>query len=315
METNNFFSIVLTQLMSFVVYALIGVYAIKRNVISKDGLSVLSSFIIKIALPIMIFANTINGATREQFWQSLPVLGVSVLMFGLLYVLGLGLSYFVKLDYNEKHVYRACCMFGNVGFMGIPLLLSVLPERGMLYMSLFTIIDQLCLWTVGLTLCTPEYSTSKLSVKEKLLKMLNPPTIAILLATAMVLLEMKLPVFLNGALMKVGNATPPLALAYLGGMFALMNFKENIGRVEIYIAVVAKMIFFPICFYNLLKIIPGLNSEIILTLTLLSAVPSMSSIPMVAQSQGSAGEYAAGMVFVTALCFLATLPLVCLFIG
>lgn len=314
MEASKLISIVSLQLMSFVVYALIGVYAIKRKVINKDGLGVLSAFIIRIALPIMIFTNTINGATREQFFKSLPVLGVSALMFFSLFVLGNILSRFFTLDYNRKHVYRACVMFGNVGFMGIPLLIALLPERGMLYMALFTIIDQLCLWTIGLSLCTPETATSNMTTRDKLMKLLNPPNVAIIFATILVLLEVKLPPFLNTALMKVGNSTPPLALAYLGGLFALMNIKEHLGRVEVYAAVIVKMIAFPILFNHLLHMIPGLHPEIILTLTILSAVPSMSSIPMVAQSQGSAGEYAAGMVFVTALCFLGTLPLVCLFI-
>lgn len=314
MEASKLISIVSLQLLSFVVYALIGVYAIKRKIINKDGLGVLSAFIIRIALPIMIFTNTINGATREEFFKSLPVLGISILMFFSLFILGSLLSKGFNLNYNEKHVYRACVMFGNVGFMGIPLLIALLPERGMLYMSLFTIIDQLCLWTIGLSLCTPEKSTSTMTAREKFMKLLNPPNVAIILATILVLLEVKLPPFLNTALMKVGNSAPPLALAYLGGIFALMNIKEHLCRVEIYVASAVKMIAFPILLNYLLHLIPGLNSEIILTLTILSAVPSMSSIPMVAQSQGSAGEYAAGMVFVTSLCFLGTLPLVCMFI-
>ena len=313
MSTTNYFSIVLLQIMTFVVYALIGVYAVKKQIISKDGLGVLSAFIIKIALPVMIFIYTVNGTTKENFIASLPVLGVGALMFGALLAVGTLISNFFSYGPNEKSVFRACHMFGNVGFMGIPILLAIMPERGMLYMSLFTVIDQLCLWTIGLNLCMPENATNSMSLSDKLKKMINPATIAIVSAVVLIFLGVKLPTFLNTALLKVGNSATPLALAYLGGIFALMDISKYVKRVEIYLVVLTKMLLFPIAFYNLLKLIPGLNPEIVLTVSILSAMPTMSSIPMIAQSQGSAGEYAAGMVFITTLFFIITLPTVCLF--
>lgn len=44
-------------------------------------------------------------------------------------------------------------------------------------------------------------------------------------------------------------------------------------------------------------------------MTLLSAMPSMSSIVMMAKASGSEGEYAVGSIFVTTICSLGTLPL------
>ena len=46
-------------------------------------------------------------------------------------------------------------IYGNVGFLGIPLLSAAFPERGGLYIALFSIIDQLVLWTYGMYLTTP----------------------------------------------------------------------------------------------------------------------------------------------------------------
>jgi len=46
----------------------------------------------------------------------------------------------------------ASSLFGNVGFIGIPIISSLFPQKGMLYIALFTIVDQLLLWTLGLSL-------------------------------------------------------------------------------------------------------------------------------------------------------------------
>ena len=41
-------------------------------------------------------------------------------------------------------------------------------------------------------------------------------------------------------------------------------------------------------------------------------IPSMASIAMIAETQHSDGDYAAGMIFITTLFSIVTLPLVCL---
>ena len=61
----EYFLIVLEQICIFVIYALIGVIAVKSKVLDKKGLDVLSRYITKIGLPFLIFTNTINGADRQ----------------------------------------------------------------------------------------------------------------------------------------------------------------------------------------------------------------------------------------------------------
>lgn len=73
-------------------------------------------------------------------------------------------------------------VFGNVGFMGIPIITSIYPEKGMLYISVFTVIDQLMLWTLGVKLTSP---AEKESGKFNPRKLINPVTVAIILAHAL----------------------------------------------------------------------------------------------------------------------------------
>ena len=70
----NYFSIVLEQVEIFVVYLLIGIIAVKTNVLNREKLGALSSCVTKILLPLLIFSNAINGATKEQFLSSTVIL-------------------------------------------------------------------------------------------------------------------------------------------------------------------------------------------------------------------------------------------------
>ena len=308
----TYFYIVIQQIGVFVIYALIGVLALKLKVVSQEGLEWISRLVIKILLPLMIFTNTINGATREDFLASLPLLYATAIMYFLVFFLTKGLTRLAGLKGNEKNSYHACSMFGNIGFMGIPLISALIPEKGMLYVALFTVVDQLVLWTVGLTLCFPVEGGKKLSPKETALKMINPNTVGILLAMFFVLTGLKLPTVINTALTKTGAAATPLAMIYLGGLFCSVNFKESLLRKEFYLTILVKMIAFPVLFYRLIAYLPGMNSDMCLVMAVVTAVPTMTSIPMLIKAQHSAGEYAAGMVFVTTVCSIISIPIVCL---
>ena len=70
----NYFSIVLEQVEIFVVYLLIGIIAVKTNVLNREKLGALSSCVTKILLPLLIFSNAINGATKEHFLSTTVIL-------------------------------------------------------------------------------------------------------------------------------------------------------------------------------------------------------------------------------------------------
>lgn len=60
-----------------------------------------------------------------------------------------------KLQESRVGIYRAMLLFGNIGFIGLPMISSVFPENGILYASVFMLIDQFMLWTLGVKLTSP----------------------------------------------------------------------------------------------------------------------------------------------------------------
>lgn len=194
--------------------------------------------------------------------------------------------------------------FGNIGFMGIPIVTSIFPERGMLYISVFTMIDQLMLWTVGVRL-TSKAEHSSFDFK----KLINPVTVAIVLALIFILTGISLPEILNTAFSKIGATATPLAMIYLGGVFACMDVRKYICKLDYYGIVAIKMLIFPVLFYLLLGLLP-ISAEIRMTMTLTSAMPVMSSVVMMANAYGTDGDYAMGGILVTTVCSIVTLPLV-----
>ena len=308
----NYFSIVLEQIEIFVVYMLIGIFAVKMHFLDREKLGVLSGCITKILLPLLIFTNTINGTTREQFLSSVVIILLAAVLYLTLYVVSAILAKLFKIDCKHESLYRACTMFGNCGFMGIPIITSLYPEQGGLYIAMYTVIDQLALWTVGTDLTSPVDNTNKLSTSQRFRKMINPATIAILAGVFVVLTGVKLPSIIVTALAKTGAAASPLAMVYLGGVFCYIKIIDYLKLKEVYVTIVVKMLLLPILVYSILSHIPAVNQNIAVTIGILCALPTMSSVAMMAESQHSDSDYATGFIFVTTLISIITLPVVCL---
>ena len=209
---------------------------------------------------------------------------------------------------DRAGIYQAMSMFGNVGFMGIPIITSIFPKNGILYISVFTIIDQFMLWTLGVKFTTPQ-GEGKFNPK----KLVNPATVALLLAVFLVLTEIKEPRILDMGLQKIVGTASPLAMIYVGGIFASIHIGKHLKEFALYGIVLTKMILAPILLFVLLGFL-SVSSEIQLTMALIAGMPVMTSVVMMANTSGSDGDYAMGGVFITTICSIITLPFICWFL-
>lgn len=196
-------------------------------------------------------------------------------------------------------------LFGNVGFMGIPIITSIFPQNGILYVSVFTVIDQFMLWTMGVKLTTP-CGKGKFDPR----KLVNPATVAIFAALFLVVTGIKIPQLLDTGLQKIGATASPLAMIYVGGVFACIDIRRYIKELSLYGIVLVKMLLIPVIMYGVLNLFP-ISEEIHLTMALIAGMPAMTSVVMMANSAGSDGDYALGGVFVTTICSIVTLPFIC----
>lgn len=299
------FGVLMEQIGLFVIYIIVGAILVKTKVFNETTIETLSRFVLKLALPVMIFSNTVSGVDRSTLFGSASILLIAAVFYLMTFTMGKGLMVLFRQKGNRGQVYRALSMFGNIGFMGIPIVTSIFPENGMLYISIFTIIDQLILWTIGVKLTTPA-GNGKFDPK----KLINPSTVAIILAVIFVVAGIRVPGLVGIALEKIGATATPMAMIYLGAVFACMDIRTYVRYIEFYGIVLFKMILFPVVVYLLLGLFP-VSDEIHLTIALLASMPAMSSIVMMAKASGSEGDYAMGGIFVTTICSIVTIPVVC----
>ena len=309
---EQFFT-VLNQIMIFVILILLGVVAVKRGILDEHSLSNLSKVIMKMALPAYIFINTAEGATRSGLVASLAVIPMAVVLCALLFFLSLGIEHVFHLCGNRSHVFRAIVMFGNVGFMGIPLVVELYPDTALLYVSLFTILDQVLFWTYGVSLLEKvETKKHKKKFTPAVLKnLLSPALLAIVLATVCVLLNVHLPYVISTTLNKLGAASMPLSLLYIGGMLSMTDVRKVLKCGELYAEIFLKMVALPLLFYFSVRHF-GITTDMAGTMAFLAGLPAINMVAMLAKNNGSDGDYAVCAVMMTTLACLVTLPVISL---
>lgn len=299
------FFIILNQLVSFLIMMIIGFLAAKLAITNEVFLDTLSKLIMKIILPILIFTNAVNGTTRSDLFECYPIILLSIGMYVGLILVFLLFAKIIGVNEERNNIYVATMIFGNAGFIGIPLLMAIFPEKGVLYLVLMSIIDQIVLWTYGVYLTDKNKGKQKFTMKG----FINPAVLAVVLSFIFILIGINIPDMILVPLQTVGKSATPLSLIYLGGLFYYCNWKTVLKEKELYGGIVAKMIIFPVAFYYIAMNFCS-NADMVRAMAIISGLPTMTTIAMFAKSKDNHAEYAVGTVLVTTAVCLITLTVV-----
>ena len=295
----------------FLVLICLGIVAVKTGILEERSLGNVSKLVMRMALPAYLFINTAEGATRAGLAQSLLVLPLAGALYVVLFLLSLVMEKGFRLKGNRGRVFRAIAMFGNVGFMGIPLVVELYPDTALLYISLFSILDQVLFWTYGVSMTYPVAEQGAPRQKGSLKSLLSPALIAILAGTVFVLLDLHLPYVFTQALTKLGSASMPLSLLYIGGLLAMTDVRQGLKCKEIYVEIVVKMLLLPLVYFFVMSRL-GVPTDMAGTLTFMAGLPAINMVAMLSKSNGSDGTYAVCAVMLTTVASLVTLPLLSL---
>lgn len=302
------FFIIIRQTFQFCILMLIGIIAVKCKVLDEKGLSYMVKFLMKIAMPLMLFTNMVGSVSQQEVVSSFSIIFIGAVLIVVLFGLGWLIAQAAHLKGNEKSVYKALFCFENIGCIGIPMIMALFPERGAIYISMFTIAHELLLWTLGMKLTTPVGGAGK-SIGKSLLNMVNPALVAILAGFVCVWFGWTLPSVVDSTLTSVGNVTTSLVMVYIGGLFCYSKIGHAFLHVEFYLIVIVKMILIPILVFMLLNHL-SFGRELSMAMAIFASLPCMTSVAMFAKANGSAGEYAVGAVLLTTLAGIGTIPLV-----
>ena len=141
--------------------------------------------------------------------------------------------------------------------------------------------------------------------------LLSPALVAIVAATVLVLLDLHLPKVLVTTLSKLGGASMPLSLLYIGGMLSMTDVRGVLKCRELYAEIGLKMVVLPLGYFVVMGLL-HVPADMAGTITFLTGLPAINMVAMLSKNNGSDGDYAVCAVMLTTMACLVTLPLVSL---
>jgi len=311
--------IIINQITILGILALIG-YITAKLKFFPDGFSLgLNKLVIKVTLPLMIFTSL------SKFDFSIEILKSSffVMIFAytsmfLLLLFGTISAKLMKLESQAYTIHRIHTTFGNIAFLGYPLLDSLFPGgKGLLFAVVYHIVLSSMLWTVGVMLFN---KNRKIKLTESLKHLINPNTIAFALGITAFLIKLELPYILDKTFSGLGGTTIYLSMIYIGMMLSRISIKGTFKEFQIYVLSLNKMLIVPfilLLIINFTESLFGYEMDVIAksVVVLQTAMPCMAMIVIIATEFNSDDELAAKNVFLTTLLSALTLPIVYWFIG
>lgn len=212
-----------------VVLAVPGYLLRKTKLFPDKAASILAVLLLYISQPFLMMSSLFN----KEFRASMLVNFAWVLFFAV--ALQLIVYFAAKLLFcKEKNeaARRACVAssyLGNVGFMGIPVMQMLFPgnDEMVLYTVVYNIAFNAMTWTLGVFAITGDKKRI-----NPLKIVLNPPTIAVIVALPFFFLNVHIPEQVMTPIGYLGNMTLPLSMIILGVRLADMHFVG--GRQKIF---------------------------------------------------------------------------------
>ncbi|GAA6163666.1 AEC family transporter [Pelagimonas sp. KU-00592-HH] len=199
----------------------LGYWAGRTKFFSQEATAYLTKFVFYFALSAMLFRFAANLSLAEVLdW---PLVGAYLLGTLAIYLLATGVAFLRRLDIPTAAIEAQCAVIGNVGFLGVPMLVLLLGERAIGPVMLVLAVDLIVFSSLIVILITGSRDgrMSFAILRTVGLGLLrNPMIVAISSGLIWSALEIPIPAPLNEFLALLGAAATPGALFAIGASLA-----------------------------------------------------------------------------------------------
>jgi len=271
----------------------------------------LSKLVIDITCPALILSSAMGGELPDRSYI-LPLLGVSVLTYLVLTILAVGLSRLLCQHEDDRGVVSFALIFGNVGFMGYPVVASVFGSQAVFYAAVLNVVNTFAVFTVGTALVTGGQGPTREKFNRKVLY--STPMISAYLAMLIVAFGLdQIPSVVSQPLTMIGNITVPAALLIIGSSMSHLPLRSLMGTPVVYVTTLLRLAILPVAVHFLCLAL-GFDPFVVGINTIVIAMPVATYGTILCLRYGRDTSLMAEVTFITTLLSMVTIPLLVFFL-
>lgn len=270
----------------------------------------LSRLVINVTCPALILSSAMTGELPDRRFI-LPLLLISVITYILLTAVAFLLPRYLTKRRDEEGVIGFALMFGNVGFMGYPVVASIFGHEAVFYAAVLNVVNTFAVFTVGTMLITGRGEVGGERFQKKVLY--STPMLAAYLTMGIVALEIDdIPGAISQPLTMLGNITVPAALLIIGSSMSQLSLRSMLGNLTVYLTTALRLVVLPLGVYYLTKAM-GFSDEVVNINTVVIAMPVATYGTILCLKYEKDTTMITEVTFVTTLLSMLTIPVLTLF--
>lgn len=296
------FLLIFNQLLKMIFIMLIAVICFKIKLITQEGNRNLSNLLLMVINPCVIL--TVYQTDYEP--RLVKGLLISFAAAFAAHFIGIMIArLFIPSKNNENYaIERFASVYSNCGFIGIPLINSVLGAEGVFYLTAYMTVFNLLAWTHGLTLLSKRFELKK--IKEGLL---SPMIISSFIAMILFFAQIRIPSVILDSMDYIADMNTPVAMLVAGFSLAQTDIRKILTNLRIYWISFIKLLAVPMVVLLFLWIFHVDYTIAYMTL-IAAACPTSATTTMLCIRYHHNYQYASELFSFTTILSLITIPIV-----
>lgn len=272
----------------------------------------LSRLVINVTCPALILSSSMTGELPDRRFI-LPLLLVSIVTYAVLTGVAWVLPRFLTRRREDEGVVGFALMFGNVGFMGYPVVASIFGHEAVFYAAVLNVVNTFAVFTVGTVLITGRSEVSEKRFQKKVLY--STPMLAAYLTMAIVALEIdNIPAVVSQPLSMLGAITVPAALLIIGSSMSHLSLRTMLGNRTVYATTLLRLVLLPVGVHYLMRLV-GFDPFVVNINTLVIAMPVATYGTILCLKYKKDTTMITEVTFVTTLLAMVSIPLLVTLLG
>ena len=288
----------------------VGYVAGKLGYLGGDFDRQLSRLVINITCPALILSSAMTGTLPDRRYI-LPLLLISVITYMILSGVAFFLPRYMTKKKDDEGIIGFALMFGNVGFMGYPVVASIFGYEAVFYAAVLNVVNTFAVFTIGTILITGKSDVEGKHFQKKVLY--STPMLAAYLTMAIVALEIdNIPEAISQPLTMLGNITVPAALLIIGSSMSNLPLRSLLGNGTVYTTTLFRLVLLPIGIHFLMGVL-GFSPLVVNINTLVIAMPVATYGTILCLRHEKDTTLMTEVTFITTLLSMLTIPLLVMF--
>ncbi len=256
------------------ILVIIGFLCDKAKIFTQSVAKACNDLLFYIITPAVIINSFLNVEfTAEKGFSFLLAFGI-IAAFHLVGILLV--KFLFRSSGADRPIFQYAAMYGNMGYMGLPLAEAVAGEEGVFFCSAAVIVFNIFAFTHGISLM--KKGDEKASVKNILI---NPGTIGVIIGLPLFLLNVNLPPVIGKPIDYLGSLMTPLAMLMFGTYLANTDLLGMFRKKENYIVALIKLAFLPLLAIGALWLC-GIRGSLLVTMAVVCSAPTAANTAMFA---------------------------------